>query len=282
MRLCLLGTGSPAPLPHRQGSAALLSFDREHLLVDAGRGVTTQLVRAGVPPHALTAILLTHHHYDHIGNLGDLLLTAWHGGAAHLPIFGPPGTQEIVRALFDQVYAREIRFSLALARAAGDPLRPIHEVVRVTTVADRQVVRQPAWQAAARAVSHGHALGLTQEEWPCLGYRIAAGGRHVAFSGDTVACPALLELAQDADVLVQCCHRAAALNTTPERRLIAEQVIAGSEQAGKIGSIARVKRLVLAHFSDMSAAELAAVRDDVRRDFQGALDLGEDLLEIAL
>src|SRR5262245_18258639 len=104
MKLQLLGTGSPNPLPERQGAAVLLSRGSEHLLFDAGRGVTTQLVRAGVAPHQLTAVFLTHHHYDHIGNLGDLLLTAWHGGVSRLPLIGPPGTESILQALFEQVY----------------------------------------------------------------------------------------------------------------------------------------------------------------------------------
>src|SRR5215208_3270494 len=138
MQLRLLGTGSPAPLPQRQGSAVLLSLDQQHLLFDAGRGVTTQLVRAGVAPQTLSAIFLTHHHYDHIGNLGDLLLTAWHGGIATLPVIGPPGTDGIVQALFDQVYHREIAFSLALARAAGTPERDIRDVVTVTTLTSEQ------------------------------------------------------------------------------------------------------------------------------------------------
>jgi ribonuclease BN (tRNA processing enzyme) len=134
LRLHLLGTGSPNPLPERQGSAVLLERDHEYLLFDAGRGVTTQLVRAGVAPHDLSAIFLTHHHYDHIGNLGDLLLTAWHGGSTHLPLIGPPGTEQIVQALFDQVYQREIAFSLALAHATATSKPDIRAVVPVTTV----------------------------------------------------------------------------------------------------------------------------------------------------
>jgi glyoxylase-like metal-dependent hydrolase (beta-lactamase superfamily II) len=129
LRLRLLGTGSPAPLPERQGSAVLLSLDQEHLLVDAGRGVTTQLVRAGVAPQELSAIFLTHHHYDHIGNLGDLLLTAWHGGSTSLPLIGPPGTQQIVQALFQQVYHRELVFAAALDRATGVAKPDIQSVV---------------------------------------------------------------------------------------------------------------------------------------------------------
>jgi ribonuclease BN (tRNA processing enzyme) len=48
MHITLLGTGTPTPLPHRMGPATLVTIGEQHLLFDAGRGVITQLVRAGV------------------------------------------------------------------------------------------------------------------------------------------------------------------------------------------------------------------------------------------
>ncbi len=48
MRITLLGTGGPKPDPNRQGSSVLLNIDRDYLLFDAGRGASTQLVRAGI------------------------------------------------------------------------------------------------------------------------------------------------------------------------------------------------------------------------------------------
>lgn len=258
----------------------LLSHDHEHLLFDAGRGVTTQLVRAGVAPQALSAIFLTHHHYDHIGNLGDLLLTAWHAGSTHLPLIGPPGTEQIVQALFDQVYQREIAFSLALAHATATPLRDIRAVVSITTISAAQSYRQGAWQVIAAAVDHGHRLGLSYDEWPCLAYRIEMEGKSIVISGDTVACENLIALASGADVLVQCCFLADADLTTPARRLLATLVIATSGQVGKIAAQAGVKTLVLTHFSAMEPEMLAAIEADVRRDFGGQLYLGTDLLTI--
>ena len=282
LRLHLLGTGSPAPLPERQGSAVLLSLNHDHMLFDAGRGVTTQLGRAGVAPHELSAIFLTHHHYDHIGNLGDLLLTAWHGGSTSLPLIGPPGTQQIVQALFQQVYHRELAFAAALDRATGSAKPDIQSVVSVTTLDPGQQYQQGAWRITAAAVEHGLGLGLTYEEWPCFAYRIDVQGRSVVISGDTVACASLIALAQGADVLVQCCFLADFELTTPARRLLAEQVIATSGQAGKIATQAGVKTLVLTHFNAMAPEMLAAIEQDVRRDFSGQLSMGRDLLALDL
>ncbi len=245
-----------------------------------GRGVTTQLVRAGVAPQDLTAVFITHQHYDHIGNLGDLLLTAWHGGSRYLPVIGPPGTEGIVQALFDQVYRREIAFSLALAHATATPKPDIRAVVPVTTITAARPYELGAWQVTAAAVDHGHRLGLTQDEWPCLAYRIEVDGKSIVISGDTTACESLIALARGADVLVQCCFLAEAGVTRPGRRLLADLVLATSGQVGKIATRAGVKTLVLTHFSSVEPEMLAAIRADVQGDFAGTLYLGADLLSI--
>jgi ribonuclease Z len=152
----------------------------------------------------------------------------------------------------------------------------------VTNFDPDQQYRQGAWHITAAAVEHGHGLGLTYEEWPCLAYRIDIQGRSVVISGDTVACASLIALAQGADVLVQCCFLADAELTTPARRLLAEQVIATSGQVGKIATQAGVKTLVLTHFSAMAPEMLAAIEQDVRRDFGGQLYMGSDLFVLDL
>ncbi len=237
-------------------------------------------MRAGVAPQELTAIFITHHHYDHIGALADLLLTAWHGGASHLPLYGPPGTVQIVHTLFDHIYHRELTFSHALARATDAPLSDIRAVIQVAEIDPAQTCSLRDWHISAAVVDHGQRLGLTYEEWPCLAYRFEKNGKSIVISGDTVACDSLSVLAQDADVLVQCCFLADADLTTPARRLLAEQVIATSGQVGKIAAQAGVKRLILTHFGDMPPSMLAAIESDVRRDFSGPLHLGTDLLAI--
>ena len=57
------------------GNAALVSFGRTHILLDAGisaRRITTALKALGVPPQELSAIFITHEHHDHISGLGVL------------------------------------------------------------------------------------------------------------------------------------------------------------------------------------------------------------------
>lgn len=277
MRITLLGTGTPVIDSARQQSALLVDINDEKLLFDAGRGVTSQMARASILPQQVGSVFITHHHYDHISNLGEFLLTAWHNGREiPLNIYGPQGTAEIVAALLNQVYAHDIAFTLFnLADAVN-----IRDLVQVTEVASGWVRDSGMWKVFAEYVEHGNSLGLSHEEWPCLGYRLEAEGRIIAISGDTVACEGLDHLAQDADVLIQCCYLAEDEITTPASERQARYVIASSGQVGKIATHAKVKKLVLTHIRPKPEAMMRSLIEDVRKDYSGEVVLGEDLMVI--
>ena len=129
-------------------------------------------------------------------------------------------------------------------------------------------------------VEHGHGLGLSLAEWPCLGYRVETPAGIVAISGDTVPCAGLDRLAQGADVLVQCCYLAEAEIIDHDTALVPQHILTSSGQVGKIAAKAGVKKLVLTHFRQKSAALMQIIAEDVGRDFAGELFLGEDLMEI--
>ena len=61
----------------------------------------------------LGPIFITHHHYDHINDLYPVILsTAALGRVDTLHIYEPGGTQKIVDALLNVVYAPDIRFRI--------------------------------------------------------------------------------------------------------------------------------------------------------------------------
>ena len=61
---------SHEPHDHRLRSAALLEHGDTRILIDCGPDIRQQLMPFGFRP--LTAVLLTHVHYDHVGGLDDL------------------------------------------------------------------------------------------------------------------------------------------------------------------------------------------------------------------
>jgi len=277
MRVTLLGTGTPNVDPDRQQSALIVEIGDHKILVDAGRGVTSQLVRSGYSPAQIDTVLITHHHYDHISDLGEFLLSAWHNGReTPTQVYGPPGTRAIVSALFEQVFARDIAFALFTSPSTPD----IRNLVVVEDVAPGLVVNNPQWRAYAEFVDHGNSLGLSREDFPCYGYRIEADGKVLAISGDTVACEGLDRLAQGADCLVQCCYLAEAEIATPAAQRSAQYIIASSKHAGEIAARNQVKKLVLTHFRPKPAELMQSMLSDVRATYLGETILGEDLLVV--
>ena len=280
MKLALLGTGGPRPDPRRHGAAAVLQIGDQYLLFDTGRGVVLQLVAAGVPLGRVSPIFLTHHHYDHIGDLADVILTSWlQGRQQPLPVFGPPGTTGIVTALLEKVYDRDIAFRSTGALAIDWP--PI-----VSTDVRRGLVHDGGeWRVYAEEVVHGHGLDFSSaftQRWVCLGYRVEAEGKAVTISGDCVACEGLEHLAHEVDVLVQCCFLAQAEITTPALARLAKDTIACADTVGKIATQARVKQLVLTHFRQKSDAMMQELAAEVARDYAGPVMIGRDLMEVLL
>ncbi len=279
----LLGTGGPRIDPARNSAALLVRTGAEEVLVDAGRGCVGGLATAGADLKALSRVLITHHHFDHVGDLYDVMLNTWLEGRKHqLTIEGPPDTRRIVDALLTQVYDKDHDW-----RGLGEPDHGGWAPVIARDIAPGEWIEGNGWRAIAREVSHGNGLGTLPEaflrRWICYGYRFEIDGRVLVFSGDTVDCPGLRALAQDADVLVQCCWAASAELTSDHLRRLAQHTLACADTVGKIAQACDVKTMVLTHHRPRSgAAMLEELGREVSADFSGRLIIGVDGLEVEI
>ena len=77
MKVILLGTGGPRPDPKHAATTTLIRVGDDNVLFDAGRGVVVQMAKASIPLDRVNPVLLTHHHFDHIGDLYDVMLNSW-------------------------------------------------------------------------------------------------------------------------------------------------------------------------------------------------------------
>ncbi|PSQ06409.1 MBL fold metallo-hydrolase [Halobacteriales archaeon QS_6_71_20] len=99
MRVTFLGTGSAMPIADRVQTGLLVEAapgDRSPLLVDCGAGVLHRLSQTDPGYEAVSTVLLTHHHLDHVSDLLSLLKARWLAGEERLHVVGPPGTKALV------------------------------------------------------------------------------------------------------------------------------------------------------------------------------------------
>ena len=282
MELTLLGTGGPRPDPARQRPSSVLSIGDDNLLVDAGRGAASRLVQAGIPVTDVGYIFITHLHFDHTAGLADTLFAAWNKARNEtIKVFGPKGIQEMVDYFF-KAYRKDIWYRLKETVLTVESLIDIRDMVEVCEVEPGLVYDAGEWNAYCEYVDHGQGLGMSREDWPCLGYRFESNGRVVAFSGDAVMCEGLIEIAKDADALVQCCYYASEEMTDTDLQLIGRHVLASSDTAGKIASQAVVKRLILNHIREKSDNLIQSMVSDIREDYAGDIIVGKDLMKIKI
>jgi ribonuclease Z len=276
----LLGTGGPRPEIHRGATSLAIRYNDDTILIDCGRGVVRQMLNAGIDPAKIRPVLVTHHHYDHIGDLHDVIITSWLlGRKTQLPIFGPPETRRIVDALLTQIYDKDIEF-----RVVGEPANGAFQGADVTEVTAGLVYETPQWKIVAQDVEHGTRLAFSdafRARWVCLGYRFECPEGVIAFSGDTVCCTGLDKLAYRADVLVQCCYLARSEIRGEHLERVAKYTLACADTVGAIAARANVRKLVLTHHRQKSHQVLDELRSDVAREFAGEILIGQDLMTVS-
>jgi ribonuclease Z len=221
--LVLLGTGAMVPLPNRWLSSLLVRVNGSLVLFDCGEGTQIAMREVGWGFKRLDAIVLSHHHADHVAGLPGLFHTLANSGRTEkVRIYGPPGTGDIVRAL--RSIAVELPYPMEVYDiSGGDTMELAGGLVATTTWADHRIPclawrcdlrRTPAFDVDAAA-----ALEIPRQYWSRLqrGENVSNDGIEYApeqvltkfrpgvafgFATDTRPSDAIVKLMRDVHLLI--------------------------------------------------------------------------------
>jgi len=248
-KLVILGTAWVIPDEKHENTHMIVQGDNGCVLIDSGANPIVSLERAGVDPHRLEALVVTHFHPDHISGVPMLLLNLWLIGRQQpLSVHGLRSTLDKVEAMMTLYEWTEwpqfYPVTFEKVSAFGESLVLETQDVRILAASTHHLVPSIALRIISRTT-----------------------GRSIAYSSDTSPCDALVRLARGADLLL---HEASGAT-------------AGHSSAAMAGAIARlagVGRLGLIHY-DVKASPDELI-DEAHSTFDGPVTVTEDLQEFDL
>jgi len=297
LRITFLGTGGSIPTATRSLPSIAVRRGGELLLFDCGEGTQRQMILSRIGFKPKTYIFLSHLHLDHISGLPGIIHTlCLLDRQEPLHVFGPPGTMRYVRHILEMagheppfpirvhevgegliyrgkdygVYAAPADHNVpCLAYAIIEDERPgkfYPEKARRLGVPEG-----PLW----RLLQHGQSItlpsGRVVHPWEVCGPR--RPGRKVVYSSDTRPTDSVIELAENADVLI---HDATFDEDLLERAV--EDGHSTAMQAAKVARLAGVRRLYLTHISARYRDASSLLRN-ARRIFPNTW-VAEDLMTV--
>jgi len=286
-RLITLGTqGGPMPFAARaQPANALVVNDRVYL-IDAGNGVTQQLVKAGLDHRRVGHIFITHNHDDHNADWGTLMGLQWATGRRQpTHVYGPAGTQDMLKGFlaYFKPNAR-IRMADAKGMAAPETQFQAHDYPGDGEVYKDDLITVTAAENCHFGKGGAGDSGLDHS----YSLRIQTPDKVIVFSGDTGQCAAVAALAKGADLMIHEVIDLALIDKAMSAQLppaIAQGLMrhmreehTTAEDVGRLAKAAGVKRLVLNHVIPGGDEPDSVYLDPVRKHYDGPVTVARDLM----
>jgi ribonuclease Z len=296
MKITFLGTSSMVPTKERNHNALLINYENENILVDCGEGTQRQLRIAKISPTKITKILLTHWHGDHVFGLPGLLQTL---GANEykktLEIYGPKGTKTYFKKILLMYLPREQVKTKISEVTKGKFLEKNHYELYATNLKHSSYCLAYSFKEKDKRkinLEYTKKFGLVKH--PLLGD--LQKGKNIKFKGklikaekattikkgkkvtiilDTIPCKNCIDLAKDSDILI--CESTYLEKNSDKARKYKHLT---AKQAATIAKQAKVKQLVLTHFSQRHK-DLTEVLKEAKKVFKNTI-CAKDFLTLTL
>ena len=250
----ILGSGTCVPSLKRSSCSILIKTGRTKLLFDAGPGTMHRLLGTGTDIFDISFIFISHFHPDHTGELASFL--------------------------FATKYPDQSRRKDLLTVVSGKGFIKFYNNLK--TAYKQWIELAPGLIKIIELDNKGYDFrrfnDFTVESYPVehncesIGYKITdSRQKTIVYSGDTDYCENLVNLSQNADLLILECsfpdHHKVDGHLTPQL-------------AGLIAKEARTKKLLLTHFYPM--CDKYDLKIEAKGVFEGEICLAEDFMKLKI
>ncbi|MEN8241283.1 MAG: MBL fold metallo-hydrolase [Chloroflexota bacterium] len=246
-KLVFLGTATNIPDEKHENTHFILVGKNRMVLVDGPGNPYARIKMAGLDVDALTDIVLTHFHPDHVSGIPLLLMALGLSGRSDpLTIYANQHCLDLTQQVLEFYnWDKWHNFPVTFITI------PDEEMV--------EVLKDEQFSIFSSPVKHYiPALGLR--------FEFHESGKVLAYSGDTAPVESLQGLAHGADILV---HEAAG----------AAEGHSSARQAGELAQQAQVKSLQLVHYP-VGGFDYQVLVDEAKEVFQGEVIMAEDFSQL--
>ena len=298
MKLVFLGTSAAQPTENRGLSCICLERDGEILMFDAGEAAQISYMKSGLGWNKKMKIFVTHLHGDHcVGILGLLQTMSMQNRSEPLEIFGPGGIEEFIAANI-KVLNFGLSFPILIntikdEKIFEDEKFSIHTCKANHSITAFSYLFKEKDKPGRFNIEKAKELGIPEGElWNKLqnGNEITVNekiikpeqvlgekrpGKKIGISGDTMPTKELEEFFQECDYLV---FDSTFLET--EKQKAQDTCHSTAKQAATVARNAKVKNLVLTHFSARYRDEVEHLKE--AKEIHDSVITAKDLLEIEI
>ena len=298
MKLVFLGTSAAQPTEKRGLSCICLEKEGEILMFDAGEAAQIAYMKSGLGWNKKMKLFVTHLHGDHcVGILGLLQTMSMQNRTESLEIFGPKGIDEFLAANI-KVLNFGLPFSILIniineGKIFENKKYTIHTAKANHSITAFSYLFDEKDKPGRFNVAEAKELGIPEGElWNKLqngeeiehnGEKIKPEqvlgekrpGKKIGISGDTMPTKKLEEFFQGCDYLV---FDSTFIEKEKQRAL--DTCHSTAKQAAELGKNAKVKNLILTHFS-------ARYKDEIEHKSEAekihdSVITAKDLLEVEI
>ena len=298
MKLVFLGTSAAQPTENRGLSCICLENNGEILMFDAGEAAQISFMKSGLGWNKKMKLFVTHMHGDHcVGILGLLQTMSMQNRTETLEIFGPKGIEEFIAANI-KILNFGLSFPILITtikegKIFEDEKFSMHVCKANHSVAAFSYLYEEKDKPGRFNLEKAKQLGIPEGKlWSELqkGHEIIINekiikpdqvlgekrpGKKIGISGDTMPTQDLEKFFENCDYLV--------FDSTflDEEKLRAQETChSTAKQAATLGKNAKVKNLILTHFSARYKDEIGHLKE--AQEIHNSVITARDLLEIEI